>query len=630
MSVYSSMSVPKKAAAAKLPTYRSSSEAAYAEGKNVSARLSADAARIISSGNKEELRAAERLAKQVKRTADTVEKTYDTLSESKAKRLIVDYRQKMREGLTGENGILTRVGEEAFTAEADHDELAKQTRGQILKGYEGSLAAAYFDRAADIVDEDNRLDCQKYVKKQRDDFLDRNDDAMTSEYSESAAMSWNDPKKFSENFLLALGSETGKLQRHGYSEDAIKAEVRKSAAKTFSAAIAQAIAGENYGRASQLLKEGTEGGYVDAKTQGTLKTHIKTARETAARKAEAARKAAAAAQAQKQFMETYNTIVPPLVQDDTLDDTAFSAALVNAAKNMEPAVRDAMIAAAEKDRKWFKMKNAAELYDQVQKMEKDFHDNLNVSNPDGTRKTLIGAMNFVMDNENYSPKAKAAFLDRYQQNLDSPENAEKSASMRMAICMNIDAGKGGYNNLDLLKQKCFEYGLSSSDANFVLSYKSKFEFTPQSRILNLLKGFMPSDSTDKERIQVVDAVYKRIESGKEYTDIELKRIIADATQPTTDGGKFYQKESGPLMITPGYRNAIINRLENSDSQFKQLPQAAREYLINKEAASGQNLVFTPDLKMEEEIKKYRTRLKEEKPAAEKTSWFSSYSGSGGD
>ncbi len=252
MAIYERMTL--KPRAGRLPEYSRQTEN-YVPGQGVSARVDDSAARIAGAGQEAEARALGHLGGVVQNVAGNLMAAYDDYSKSKAVELITKYRRIMNDNLYGEGGILTQQGEDAFNADGQREAKARQLRGELMKDA-GERTKHYFTLQADEYDADSSLRAQKYARDERLKWMDRNNDAAAEERANAALLAYDDPESFNKAVAETLWNVRQKLERQGYSEEAIQHGLKETSSKLFRAAVQQALSNGDIWEAERILGHG--------------------------------------------------------------------------------------------------------------------------------------------------------------------------------------------------------------------------------------------------------------------------------------------------------------------------------------------------------------------------------------
>lgn len=254
MAIYQRMTIRGRGGA--LPTYQSQ-QAPYVPGQGVNARVSGADAKILAQGYNMEAKAMEGLAKAGKAAVDVGLQAMSDYAKTKATELVTQYKMGMRQSMYGKDGILTREGENAFTANADTMKRSKELRAELLKDLNGSLVAQKFNMVIDPEEAEYSLKAQEYEGKQYRVFQDRTDKAAFSEAAEMAIAGYADPKSFAKGTGEALYFQEQLLRRQGYSGEALDRGLKESSSKIFAGGIEQALAADDLVSARRLLAEGS-------------------------------------------------------------------------------------------------------------------------------------------------------------------------------------------------------------------------------------------------------------------------------------------------------------------------------------------------------------------------------------
>ena len=181
------MSISPKPRGGALPVYQGAS-GVYVSGADMSARLSDSASRLFGSAREESSKAWGNVARAANNAVQTGIAAYEDYSKSKATQLLDEYRRRVREAMYGENGILTRKGEAAFTADSDVAARSQENCEDVLGEYKDSLAGNFFAMRARDVDADNVLAAQKYKGNEFRTWQNRNDLAAVQEKPQTAPL----------------------------------------------------------------------------------------------------------------------------------------------------------------------------------------------------------------------------------------------------------------------------------------------------------------------------------------------------------------------------------------------------------------------------------------------------------
>lgn len=254
MAIYERMKVQGRGGA--LPTYRGQG-GSYVPGAGVSARVSGADARILAAGANAQSEALGNLGKAIGLSARADLSAYEDYSKTKATELFTKYRTQMRQSLYGENGILTREGESAFTSDADTMARSRELRSELLQDMEGSLAESMFNRLADEEEAEFSLKAQEYEGKQYRVYQDRTDTAAFEEAAETAMHSYMSLPDFQKNVGQALYYQEQLLRRAGYAGEALERGLKEGSSKIFAGAINQALASDDIAGARNILAEGS-------------------------------------------------------------------------------------------------------------------------------------------------------------------------------------------------------------------------------------------------------------------------------------------------------------------------------------------------------------------------------------
>ncbi len=297
--IYEPMRVPTRPRGGALPVYQRQS-GVHAPGAGVSARVDDSAARVAGAAADAGARALAGLGKTIQGAADIGLRAYDDYARSKATQLITEYRRDMNQALYGDDGILTKRGEDALDADERRAARAEELRGALLRDADDD-ARRYFLRLADDYDADASLKAQRHAGQQRIVMLNRNDEAAAHERGEFAIARYAHQPDVDRGVGEGLWHEEQRLRRQGCGGEALARGLKEFSSGVFGGAIRQALADGDIPSAERLLTEGSKlhGQGESASSRMTApdiaraETAVRAARDALAARAEANRRKAA-------------------------------------------------------------------------------------------------------------------------------------------------------------------------------------------------------------------------------------------------------------------------------------------------------------------------------------------------
>jgi hypothetical protein len=255
MAIYGRMTIKGRGGA--LPTYNGH-DAPYTPGSGVNVRVSGADARILAAAQRMEADAAKDLFNAGRNALKVGIEALDDYNKTKATELVTKYKMGMRDAMYGENGILLREGEAAFTADTDVADSSKKLKTELLKDYSGSMVEEIFNRRIEADESDCLFKAQEYKGKQYRVYQDRTDGAAFSELADTAMRSYSDPRVFSKNVGEALYFQEQMLRRKGYSGEALERGLKETSSKVFIGAIDQALSKGDIDDAQRILDMGSK------------------------------------------------------------------------------------------------------------------------------------------------------------------------------------------------------------------------------------------------------------------------------------------------------------------------------------------------------------------------------------
>ena len=521
MAIYERMKVQGRGGA--LPTYRGQG-GSYVPGAGVNARVSGADARILAAGANAQSEALGNLGKAIGISARAGLSAYEDYSKTKATELFTKYRTQMRQSLYGENGILTREGESAFTSDADTMARSRELRSELLKDMEGSLAESMFNRLADEEEADFSLKAQEYEGKQYRVYQDRTDTAAFEEAAETAMHSYMSLPDFQKNVGQALYYQEQLLRRAGYAGEALERGLKEGSSKIFAGAINQALASDDIAGARNILAEGSRV-FGDDRTRMTsddmaeAEESIRNRADALQEKAEAAARRREAA-AEKAFVQGTSASIIAQLDQYPSDWTAEQkeAKLVQLTAGIEdPKQRRAVRAQVKADLDDKELVRKAGVVEELGQLDRTFEQNPNMTTTE--KLAMIRTGNF---SDETKKKAEKSIMDV----MEGKDNTAHSAAGLAAYRRWFDS-MGGNVTPDQEKAMMLDLGLNSKDRQAAEEYKGARLEYPQQHVFALIdsvKGKGAVNETGKNRIY--DAVIQEAKSrGKALTDKEIKAII---------------------------------------------------------------------------------------------------------
>ena len=516
MAIYQRMTIRGRGGA--LPTYQSQ-QTPYVPGQGINARVSGADAEILARGYNMEAKAMEGLVKAGKAAVDVGLQAMNDYAKTKATELVTQYKMGMRQSMYGKDGILTREGESAFTANADTMSRSKELRGELLKDMQGSMVADIFNSVIDPEEAEYSLKAQEYEGKQYRVFQDRTDKAAFSEAAEMAMTGFADPKAFAKGTGEALWFQEQILRRDGYTGEALERGLKESSSKIFAGGIEQALAADDLASARRLLKQG-EDTRMTADDVAKAKKAIKVKAEALEKKWEAAQKEAEAAKFE-QDVATQSAEVLKQVNEFP-DPEVRTAKAVELTKDIEdPKLKAAVRKSVDGTLKEQELQSKARLV-----LELDHLDALITSTrPGGTGYTVTDKL-AVIQQANVSEEAKRVATKGVYDMLDGKNNEAASASGLAAWRAWFDS-TGGRASQEEMQAKMLDFGLNAADRKKAADYKGVRLEYPQQRVFSLIDSvFGKGKKGDAAKARMYEAIVTQAKaSGKTMSDKELKALI---------------------------------------------------------------------------------------------------------
>lgn len=534
--IYGKMSISPKPRGGALPVYQGAS-GVYVSGADMSARLSDSASRLFGSAREESSKAWGNVARAANNAVQTGIAAYEDYSKSKATQLLDEYRRRVREAMYGENGILTRKGEAAFTADSDVAARSQEIREDVLGEYKDSLAGNFFAMRARDVDADNVLAAQKYKGNEFRTWQNRNDLAAVQEATDRALAHYNDFEQFGKATAEALWHMRERLTRDGYSGEALDRELKELSSGIFKGGIAQALAADDLSGARRLLAEGAKGsGRMTTTDIAVSKAGIKSHAKALEARARAERERADAARVAAMSASVWeNTKGLPW---EERNEAAIESI---AAMTEDPKERRELYAAYERDAAFQKIREDAAAGKAARELAEDAF----------ARDILPGEFMAELDRrEDIDPKTRARAVELFRGDVkESPKNRAALRDLRAGI------DNGVARSVDDVEAFAFNHGLTPSQTKDALSYLEgggKTGGLTQTKLDRMWKnatgGRAPDDLYEWIRGQLPD--------GKKPTDKDLEELMAKfAMKGITPG-------SGLISDSETYLDALRNRRGN--------------------------------------------------------------------
>lgn len=581
MPIYNRMVIRGRGGA--LPQYER--QMPYAEGSDVSARVSGEAGRILDDGNRALAGARKNFTAQVFGAVNTGLASYEEYAKAKATELITQYKQGMNQALYGDNGILTQQGEAAFDADEQRAARADELRGELLEGIDGSLVSEIFGRLADDYDTETSLRAQKYQGEQFKVFRKRANGAAAAQAVDDALLKYRDKPAFEKSVAAALYYQRQVLEQDGYGGEALDYGLKETASKIYSSAIQTALSHDDVAGAQRLLAEGSKvfagagsAKYMTGKDIEESRLRIKTKADALEKKAEAEKK--------KADERVENSFVAIKSQEILKQVSEFDGREEQEARLAQLTSDIEDKSAREKIRRTVK-------YDLAEKdlqrkaqviLELDELDAMMVR-PDGTMLTPSEQIATIMQ-ANVSDDTRTAALKGVYDELDGKNNEAISTAGLVEYRRWFDA-RGGKISPEESRAKMLDLGLSSKDRRAAEEYRGvRFEY-PQHHIFTLIERVKGKSVTnDEKRNSIYEAVIREARaSGKRLTDKEIKEII--------------------------YKQDIRGRIAGDESGWFGRPKKLT-YRKAMDMTGGQMGLFRPEVP-EETAKNIKARLEETSP-----------------
>ena len=518
--IYGTMSISHRPRGGALPVYQGSS-GVYAPGADMSGRLSDSAGRLFGAAGEEEANAWGKAARAADNAVQTGLAAYEDYSKSKATQLLDEYRRRMREAMYGENGILTRKGEAAFTADDDVAARSREVREQVLGEYGDSLVGNFFAMRAREVDADNLLAAQKYKGDEFRTWQNRNDLAAAEEAADRARAWYNSPEQFGKAAAEALWHTRERLARDGYGGEALERELKEVSSGIFKGGIEQALAANDLAGARRLLAEGSgESGRMTsadiAVSGASIKAHAKRLEEQA--KANARR-----------AQETRLTALSASVWESTKGLPAKEreeAAIESiAAMTADPKERRALYAAFNQDLQFQKIREDAEASRMARELvEMGRREKM----PPTQFKAMLAAR---VSNEEARKRADALYMGELQ---ETPQNRENMKNIFVAI------DQRQVRNGDELEALIINGRLTEKQAREARDYMDsggkmgKLSFENLNKRWKNLGGPLEND---RMPLDVYEALKVELADGKQPNEQELNRALSLLAMPGATPGR---------------------------------------------------------------------------------------------
>ena len=523
MAIYERMKVQGRGGA--LPTYQGRGES-YVPGSGVHARVSGSDARLLAAGVRAESEALGKLGKAIGLSAGEGLSAYEDYSKTKATELFTKYRMQMRQSLYGENGFLTREGEEAFTADADARARSRELRSELLKDMEGSLAESMFNRLADSEEADFSLKAQEYKGKQYRVYQDRTDAAAFEEAAETAMHSYMSLPDFQKNVGQALYYQEQILRRAGYSGEALERGLKERSSRIFAGAIHQALASDDISAARRILAEGgrvfcEEQTRMTADDMAKAEKKIRNHADALQAKADAAVKRRGE-EAEKTFVQSASASVVSQLDQFPEDWTAEQkeAKLVQLTADIEdPKRRRAVCALVRADLNDRELVRKARVVDEPGILDRTFARNPNMTTLE--KLAAIRTGNFSQQTRN---RAERELMDA----VDGGDGTARSSAGLVAYRRWFDA-VGGRATANEQKAMMFDLGLNAGDRRAAETYSDVRLAYPQQHVFSLIDA-VKGGLEDTDKNSIYDAVIQ--EAKKKSTalsDREIRAVIRNMT-----------------------------------------------------------------------------------------------------
>ena len=518
--IYGTMSISRRPRGGALPVYQGSS-GVYAPGADMSGRLSDSAGRLFGAAGEEEAGAWGKAARAANNAVRTGLAAYEDYSKSKATQLLAEYRRRMREAMYGENGILTRKGEAAFTADDDVAARSRELREQVLGEYGDSLVGNFFAMRAREVDADNLLAAQKYKGDEFRTWQNRNDLAAAEEAADRARAWYNSPEQFGKAAAEALWHTRERLARDGYGGEALERELKEVSSGIFKGGIEQALAANDLAGARRLLAEGSgESGRMTsadiAVSRASIRAHAKRLEERAKANARRAR-------------ETRLTALSASVWESTKGlpwkEREEAAIESIAAMTDDPKERRALYAAFNQDLQFQKIREDAARGRTARELAADAR----------ARNVLPGAFVAELDRREDVPREVRERAVRLYRG-DIKENQENRSAL---VRLREDIDDARVRNTEEIDAYAFNHGMTDAQIENAYAYLEgggKMKGLTQSKLAKMWQDATGGRAPD----DLYDWVKGQLPDGRQPTDKELEALL----------GAFYMQGISPGVMWP--------------------------------------------------------------------------------
>lgn len=503
--IYGKMSISPKPRGGALPVYQGAS-GVYVSGADMSARLSDSASRLFGSAREESSKAWGNVARAANNAVQTGIAAYEDYSKSKATQLLDEYRRRVREAMYGENGILTRKGEAAFTADSDVAARSQEIREDVLGEYKDSLAGNFFAMRARDVDADNVLAAQKYKGNEFRTWQNRNDLAAVQEATDRALAHYNDFEQFGKATAEALWHMRERLTRDGYSGEALDRELKELSSGIFKGGIAQALAADDLSGARRLLAEGAKGsGRMTTTDIAVSKAGIKSHAKALEARARAERERADAARVAAMSASVWeNTKGLPW---EERNEAAIESI---AAMTEDPKERRELYAAFTQDLRFQKIREDAAKGRAARELAADAL----------ARNVLPGAFVAELDQREDIPLEVRENAIRLYRG-DIKENRENRSAL---VRLREDIDDARVRNTEEIEAYAFNHGMTNAQIKSACAYLEdggKMKGLTQSKLAKMWKDATGGRAPD----DLYDWVKDQLPDGRQPTDKELEALL---------------------------------------------------------------------------------------------------------
>jgi len=179
---------------------------------------------------------------------------YTHYSAAKAEELSTLHIQQLNQSTSGENGYLSRQGENSFSVVNEFASEAQDLRGEAEKQLNPLAMRLYERKMRDFTSRES-IKLQQHSMNQLRLFEDRNDDAATENALNLAAQNYNDPEELNRWVGEALSSQGRKLDRQGFNEEAKAAAFKEVISGAKRGAFTMALATKDIGGARRVLND---------------------------------------------------------------------------------------------------------------------------------------------------------------------------------------------------------------------------------------------------------------------------------------------------------------------------------------------------------------------------------------